>query len=407
MRLFAKVLATTAITLAPMLATAEDIVPEEGAELVIWTDESTAEFMGAATAAFNEDFGYSVTFTVTPVPALDAVTRLIQDGGTTRVADVMEIEHDTLGRAIVAGVVMENLVSAERVKAEFIAPAVNAASYGGAVYGFPVGFATVVLFYNKDILPAAPATFEELIAFAPGFNKPEENQFTLVWNVQNYYFSRMFLALFGAYEFGANGTDAADIGIASAEAEEGLKALLELKAANASRNADMVNAQVPRGLFAEGKIAALIEGPWATEALTQSGQNVGVVALPTFKGQHPRSFSTVRMAVVSTFTSYPRAAQLFADYLASDKMLRLRYEMAGSIPPTSALMAEIAPTAVPATQAVIAQAEYSDAMPSIPEMGFIWSPMAAALVDVWDNGAEPRAALDAAFEVITEQLALE
>lgn len=51
---------------------------------------------------------------------MDAASRIMQDGGTTRVADVAEIEHDTTGRLVVAGGVMENMVSADRIKKTFI-----------------------------------------------------------------------------------------------------------------------------------------------------------------------------------------------------------------------------------------------------------------------------------------------
>ncbi|RMZ61376.1 maltose ABC transporter substrate-binding protein, partial [Vibrio anguillarum] len=87
---------------------------------------------------------------------------------------------------------------------------------------------------------------------------------------------------------------------------------------------------------------------------------------PTLEGQQLRTFSTVRLAVVSTYSEYPKAAQLFADYIASDKMLMKRYEMTKSIPPVQSLMEEIIVDADEATYAIIAQGFYSDAMPSIP-----------------------------------------
>ncbi len=52
---------------------------------------------------------------------MDAASRMIQDGGSARVADVAEIEHDLLGRLVVAGGVMENLVSADDINRSFYA----------------------------------------------------------------------------------------------------------------------------------------------------------------------------------------------------------------------------------------------------------------------------------------------
>ncbi|MBF4327586.1 extracellular solute-binding protein, partial [Vibrio anguillarum] len=192
------------------------------------------------------------------------------------------------------------------------------------------------------------------------------------------------------YEFGNKGTDAKDIGINSELAQKGLLAMKTLQAANSSNPIDMRNPQVRRGLFSEGKVAAIIDGPWAIQGYAASGVNYGVMPIPTLEGQQLRTFSTVRLAVVSTYSEYPKAAQLFADYIASDKMLMKRYEMTKSIPPVQSLMEEIIVDADEATYAIIAQGFYSDAMPSIPEMGYLWSPMASAITAMWVNGKEPK-----------------
>ncbi|MBT2917058.1 maltose ABC transporter substrate-binding protein, partial [Vibrio anguillarum] len=86
-----------------------------------------------------------------------------------------------------------------------------------------------------------------LIRFGEIFNNVKENKYALLWDVQNYYESRMFLTLYGAYEFGNKGTDAKDIGINSELAQKGLLAMKTLQAANSSNPIDMRNPQVRRG----------------------------------------------------------------------------------------------------------------------------------------------------------------
>lgn len=400
------VLAATLICSASIVY-AEAITPESDSELLIWTDNTTLDYMKYAADQFNQDFGYKVKFTFRGLAPIDAASRMIQDGGSARVADVAEIEHDLLGRLVVAGGAMENLVSADRMKRNFMPNAVSAMQYDGNSYGFPVSYATLALFYNKDLLPEAPKTFEALIRYGETFNNVKENKYALLWDVQNYYESRMFLTLYGAYEFGNKGTDAKDIGINSELAQKGLLAMKTLQAANSSNPIDMRNPQVRRGLFSEGKVAAIIDGPWAIQGYAASGVNYGVMPIPTLEGQQLRTFSTVRLAVVSTYSEYPKAAQLFADYIASDKMLMKRYEMTKSIPPVQALMEEIIVDADEATYAIIAQGFYSDAMPSIPEMGYLWSPMASAITAMWVNGKDPKSVLDHARAIIEEQIAFQ
>lgn len=393
--------------LVSSLLAAEEIKPEAGAELLIWTDNSTVDYMEYAGNEFNKDYGYDIDFSFRGIAPIDSASRLIQDGGSTRVADVAEIEHDLLGKLVVAGGVMENLVSADRIKQDFMQNAVTAATMQDVGYGFPVSFATTVLFYNKDLLPSAPTSFEEIIEFSKGFNDKQQNKYALLWDIQNYYESRMFLTQFGAYEFGDNGTNAKDIGIASAEAQMGLTIMKKLQVANNSNPMDMRNPQVRRGLFSENKVAAIIDGPWAVQGYKDSGVNFGVVPMPTLGGQKLRTFSTVRLAVVSTYTEYPRAAQLFADYLSSEKMLSKRYEMTNAIPPMASVLKGISTNVSEATQAIIAQGFYADAMPSIPEMGYIWSPMASAITDLWVNDKSPKVVLERALSIIEEQIELQ
>ncbi|WP_172561956.1 maltose ABC transporter substrate-binding protein [Vibrio furnissii] len=389
----------------PLWSQAEDIQPEAGSDLLIWTDSSTLDYMKYAAESFNRDFGYDIKFSFRGLAPIDAASRLIQDGGSARVADVAEIEHDLLGRLVVAGGAMENLVSSERILSTFLPNATAAAQYAGSNYGFPVSYATLALFYNKELLPVAPKTFEEIIQFGNGFNDAKANRYALLWDIQNYYESRMFLTLYGAYEFGNQGTDAKDLGIDSPLAQQGMNAMKMLKAANRSNPVDMRNAQVRRGLFGEGKVAAIIDGPWAIQGYDNSGVNYGVVPIPTLKGKQPRTFSTVRLAVVSSYSEYPKASQLFADYLSSEKMLLKRYQMTKSIPPVESLMEKIIVDADEATYAIIAQGFHSDAMPSIPEMGYLWSPMASAITAMWVNDQPVNQALDHAKSIIEEQIA--
>ncbi|TXY74242.1 maltose ABC transporter substrate-binding protein [Vibrio cholerae] len=391
----------------PTAIYAQDIQPEPDSDLLIWTDTTTLDYMKSAAESFNHDFGYKVKFSFRGLAPIDAASRMIQDGGSARVADIAEIEHDLLGKLVVAGGAMENLVSAEHIQSTFLPNANAAAQYAGNYYGFPVSYATLALFYNKDLLPKAPATFEEIMEFGKGFNNAKENKYALLWDIQNYYESRMFLTLYGAYEFGKGGTDAKDLGIDSSLAQQGMSAMKTLKAANNSNPVDMRNPQVRRGLFGEGKVAAIIDGPWAIQGYDNSGVNYGVVPIPTFEGKQPRTFSTVRLAVVSSYSEYPKAAQLFANYLSSEKMLMKRYQMTKSIPPVQNLMEKIIVNADEATYAIIAQGFHSDAMPSIPEMGYLWSPMASAITAMWVNDQTPKQVLDHAKAIIEEQIAFQ
>jgi arabinogalactan oligomer/maltooligosaccharide transport system substrate-binding protein len=50
--------------------------------------------MKYAAEKFNKTYNSQVRFTFRGLAPIDAASRMIQDGGSTRVADVAEIEHD-------------------------------------------------------------------------------------------------------------------------------------------------------------------------------------------------------------------------------------------------------------------------------------------------------------------------
>lgn len=129
--------------------------------------------MKYAAESFNQDFGYKVKFSFRGLAPIDAASRMIQDGGSARVADIAEIEHDLLGRLVVAGGAMENLVSADRIQSTFLPNATAAAKYAGASYGFPVSYATLALFYNKDLLPTAPKALKRSSILVKGLITPK------------------------------------------------------------------------------------------------------------------------------------------------------------------------------------------------------------------------------------------
>lgn len=103
----------------PTAIYAQDIQPESDSNLLIWTDTTTLDYMKYAAESFNQDFGYKVKFSFRGLAPIDAASRMIQDGGSARVADISEIEHDLLGKLVVAGGAMENLISAEHIQSTF------------------------------------------------------------------------------------------------------------------------------------------------------------------------------------------------------------------------------------------------------------------------------------------------
>ena len=166
--------------------------------------------------------------------------------------------------------------------ADFLDMARVGATYDGVVYGYPLGSETYALFYNKDILPEAPKTWDEVVAYAKKFNNKAENKYALVWPVADGYYGYMFMESFGAPLFGPKGNDRKQHNLNSPAAIKGLtyfqnlrKQILDIPAADAS--GDFCNAE-----FTEGKAAMIITGPWKINDFKKAGINFGITTVPAF-----------------------------------------------------------------------------------------------------------------------------
>lgn len=385
-------------------AVVTEIIPEEGAKLVVWDSKGPeGDFMMMAAKKFQEKYNVPVIYE--EVGSIDSLTKLGQDGPAGVGADVFTFPHDRLGEGVAAGLIMENLISADKIKDEFMDGAIMASENNGKIMGWPVSVETYALYYNKDIISEAPKTFEEIIEFGKKFTNKKENKYGIFWEVSNAYYSTAFLQMNGGYIFGKNGSDAKDIGIDNDGAVKGIENLLKLKEISADNSGD-ANVGTMMGLFQQGDVAAMITGPWGIKDLKASGTNFGIVPLPTFDNKHPISFSGIKVVGVSTYSKYPQAAQLFADFITSKEMLLERFKMTGQIPPMKALLNEPEIANNQEVKPFLEQAQYSVPMPSIPEMKYYWVPVKAALSEIWDGKAQPKASLEKAVKAMQEAMAM-
>ncbi|GFP33924.1 arabinogalactan oligomer / maltooligosaccharide transport system substrate-binding protein, partial [Candidatus Hakubella thermalkaliphila] len=106
-----------------------------------------------------------------------------------------------------------------------------------------------------------------------------------------------------------------------------------------------------------------------------AGVNFGVVPLPILpNGERPTSFSGIRSLFVNSFTEYPMASKLFAQFVTSKELLAKRFTDTGQLPPRFDLVDDPAITADPIAAAFLQQTQYAVPMPSIPEMMNVSSP---------------------------------
>ncbi|NLK87157.1 MAG: maltose ABC transporter substrate-binding protein [Clostridiaceae bacterium] len=379
----------------------EGLQPEPGAVLKIWDSEGPeGNWLMEVTKQFTDKYGVEVTYE--PVGHTDSPAKMKTDGPAGLGADVFSAPHDHLGGLVTAGLVYPNDVSDP---AEYMDAAVQGTSYDGVWYGYPVAIETYALFYNKDLVAEPPKTFDELITFSKSFNDIKNNKYGFMMEAANFYYIYSFMSGYGGYVFGNNGTNRNDIGLNSPGAVEALKFHQSLKEILPLNTAD-INYDIKSALFNEGNLAFDIDGPWAIRGHMDAGVNFGIAPLPLLpNGKNPQSFSGIRAFYVNSYTKYSNAAMLLAQFLTSKELLADRFTNTNQIPPRKDLLDDPAIKNDEYSAAILNQAQYAQAMPNIPEMSSVWTPMATALEENWNKGGDPKPLLDNAVNSIQDALA--
>jgi len=359
----------------------EALVPEAGAKLKVWEAKEQIPYMQELAAAFEKEYGVPVT--LEEVAGGDQGGRLATDGPSKLAADVLTLPHDQIAQAVTAGLLLPNDVFEEETRAEMAEAAIQASSYDGVLYGYPKSVETYALFYNKDLFPDPPKTWDEIMKFAETYNNPKENKYTVMWEFVGYY-AYPFVGSFGGYFFGRDNTDPNDIGLNSPGAVEGFEFLKSLKPILPMNAAD-VTYDIKTQLFSEGKLALNIDGPWSVSAFKDK-VNFGVAPLPAMPNGNPSaSFSGVKSYYVNSYTPYPIAARLFANFAANKENQLKNYEMTGAIPANKEAGEDPKIKNDPYVGGFFQQFANSVPMPSITAINALWGPLKAAFITLWDD----------------------
>jgi len=379
-------------------ASGDEIAPEPGASLKIWVDRTERAFIDEVIPEFTEKYGVQVTIEEVNIPQQGE--RLETDGPANLAADVLMLPHDKLSKLVQANLIYPNDLFEEETKASSLETAIAASSIDGVLYGYPQSIETFALFYNKALVNEVPATWDDVLAFAEGYNDAASKKYAIAW-LHNLYFNSMFMFPYGGYVFGDDGTDAADIGLNSPESVEGLKYYQSLKQAAPINTTDLTY-DIQLELFTSGKLAMTIDGPWSINAY-QGKVDFGIAPLPDLPGgKKTISMAGVRSFYVNSYTPYPTAAKLLASYLVSTENALKNFELANILPANKNAADDPRIKNDPILSGIVEQFNHSTTMPSIAEMNLVWAPTDAAFAAIWNNNADVQATMDTAVQSIKD-----
>ena len=139
-------------------------VPEApgDADLVIWTDETRAAVIEPIVNDCAAMEGANIAVQQIAYGDLDDAVLQTAPRGTG--PDLFTYAHDSLGNFVESGIVAPFDLS--QIADQYQDVAVEAFTYQGQTYGLPYAVENIALFRNTDLVPEAPATFEELETIA-------------------------------------------------------------------------------------------------------------------------------------------------------------------------------------------------------------------------------------------------
>ena len=321
--------ATEAVTTTTTTGGAAPVkCPADAPKLTIWADDTRAPVLYELQPKVLAETG--VCLDTQEIPFGDIRTKMGLSAPAGEGPDIFVGAHDWLGELTANGVVAPMDLGAKA--ADFDPVSVEAMTYDGTLYGLPYAVESVGFFCNKDLVPTAPTTYDEIQTMSKEMKDAGKvTQFFALQTADPYHNEPVNTA-FGGYIFGTSdkGYEACDVGLDS----EGAIAYLTwldtmVKAKLLDPNVDGNTAQT---LFMDGKAGCIITGPWNVGPFTDAGVNFTMSAFPEAT-QAGSPFLGVQGFMINSFSKNKVLAQSFLqDYIGTKEVQEALYQ-AGDRPP--------------------------------------------------------------------------
>jgi len=359
-------------------------------KLLIWADDTRTPIMQEVAAQFTAAYGVEVE--IQQVGFSDMPGQLLTAGPAGEGPDILIGPHDKLGELVQNGL-LEPIILPTAVIANFNPSSITAFSWGGVLYGVPYAIENVALIYNKILLPVLPSTFEGLLTLAKGLTDIEAGKYGFLIQEPDPFHTFALHSAGGGYIFGydANGVlNPCDVGLDNAGSIAGAKLLDQM----VKDGIEVAGADygLVTGLFGQGKLAAMIGGPWTLADIKKAGIDYGVAAIPTIGGSVPKVFSGVQAFEISAFSANKVLASLFVkDFLITKAVMLRLFELGDRPPCYLPALADLSGNAD--IQGFAAAGGNSIPMPNIPQMNSVWGPWSDALGFIVNQTQDPETAM--------------
>lgn len=292
-----------------------------------------------------------------------------------------------------------NVFGSGDTDSDFSPAAVQACYVDGKRYAAPLCVETTALFYNTDLVSEVPETWEELVEQAAEGGGVQ-------FDATSIYYDLGFVRACGGYifKYEDGAYDTTDIGLANEGAVEAYTFIGDLCNKYQLISAD-VTADIARSNFQNGQCAYYIGGPWDIDGFTSAGTAFAISEMPVFHGQPFVTPVGTQVSFVSNSSSKQEKAWDFIQYLIENGALAM-YEAGDRIP------AKVSDQKLPQiqdneyAQAFVAQINNGEPMPTVSEMGQLWSIHTNNIRLMWSGEQTPAQAAENMVAQLNEAIEL-
>lgn len=369
--------------------------------LLIWADGERAPLLVELGAQFTEEFGVPVE--VQQFGLGEARDQLLVAGPAGEGPDILITAHDSIGQFVANGAIVPvDLGDKEEM---FTDSSLSLFTYNGQLWGVPYAQENIALVRNVDLVPEAPATWQEVRAIAEQLQADGTADYGFLVQSGNTYHNFPITSAFGGYIFGQNedgSFNVSDVGLTS---EGGLAAYEWLSDMyNDGLIPPNVNDDVVFEFFQNGDAAMFVTGPWFSQRIIDSGVNYSIDPLPGAEGglDVGAPFAGGQGFVISAFSDKQLEAETFLlDFVATQEFMQAIFDQGRRSPS----FAGVDTSADPNIEAFSAAGATAIPMPAIPEMAAVWGASDAALTAI-STGADPAEAMAGAVDQINTAIGL-
>lgn len=358
--------------------------------ITIWTDIERKPALDPVAAQFTKDTGVEVKIVTKDFSTVDQ--DFITQVPTGKGPDIIVSPHDKLGSYVAAGVVAP--IELGDVTSKLQDVAVQAVTYDGKVYGMPYSIENIALLRNTDLVKDAAASYDDVIAAGKAAGakyplllglSPEQGDPYHMYPLQTSFGSQVFAQ-------NADGSyDATKLVIGDTAGTDFAKWL----GTQGMKGTGVFNANIDgdkaKQFFLDKQGAFYITGPWNIPDIKKAGIKYSIDPLPSAGGKAAQPFLGVNAFFLSSKSTNALAATNFIVNYLSEESVQLELYKIGGRPPALTSAYEKASAEDPDIKAFGDIGANGVPMPSIPQMGSVWSDWGNAEMTIIKGTADPAA----------------